>query len=279
MIRERFDTPERVMLDLRLPEGSIELETVDGAATAIELDARGHEDEIRELLEGARVEAREIPGGHEVIVDVEDRRRIGFGFWRRVDVRLSVRAPHGAEARIDSASADARARGRLGALEATTASGDIEVDEVTGDAAIKSASANVEVRSVGGAAVVTTASGDVELGRVDGHAVVKTASGDVTIRDAGATVTVTTASGDQRIEAVGEGAVTLQSASGDIEVGIRKGSNLWVDARAMSGETSSELELSDAPPEDDAPLVELRATSMSGDIRVVRAPAAAQLTE
>jgi hypothetical protein len=60
--------------------------------------------------------------------------------------------------------------------------------------------------------------------------------------------------------------------SGDITVGIRQGSNLWVDARAMSGDLNSEVQLDDVPPsEDGAPLVELRATSMSGDIDVVRA--------
>jgi len=124
---------------------------------------------------------------------------------------------------------------------------------------------------VGGDAVVNTASGDVELGRVVGEAVVKTASGDVTVREGGRAVNVSTASGDQRVGAVTAGAVTLQSASGDIGVGIREGSNVWVDARAMSGRTRSELELDDVPPAGDAPLVELRATSMSGDVSVSRA--------
>ena len=39
----------------------------------------------------------------------------------------------------------------------------------------------------------------------------------------------------------------------------------------MSGETTSELELGDAPMDGDGPLVEVRATAMSGDIRVKRA--------
>ena len=68
-----------------------------------------------------------------------------------------------------------------------------------------------------------------------------------------------------------EGEVTLQTASGDIEVGIKQGSKLWIDARSMSGETSSELELGDAPSDGDGPLVEVRATAMSGDIKVKRA--------
>src|SRR5207248_2788272 len=96
---------------------------------------------------------------------------------------------------------------------------------------------------------------------------------DVQVDDAGAGVKIRTASGDQRIGGVTAGSVELQSMSGDISIGIRQGSNVWVDARAMSGDLSSELELGDEQPADDAPLVELRAASMSGDVNVVRAPA------
>ena len=52
---------------------------------------------------------------------------------------------------------------------------------------------------------------------------------------------------------------------------IKKGSKLWIDARSMSGETSSEFELGDTAPDGEGPLVEMRATAMSGDITVKRA--------
>jgi DUF4097 and DUF4098 domain-containing protein YvlB len=277
MRRETFETPGELRLDIRVPSGRIDIESKAGTTTEIELDVRGSEDEADELLEQARIELQETRGGHEVIVHVEDRSWGGLRFWRKVDIRLTVRAPEGADLHCATASADLRGRGRFGSLEAEAASGDIQVDELAGDAAAKTASGDVRLASVGGGAVVNTASGDVELGQVGGEAVIKTASGDVGIEDAGRDVTVATASGDQRIAAVTAGRVDLKSASGDIEVGIREGSSLWVDARAMSGDLSSEVELSDAPPggegADDAPFVELKAASMSGDIEVVRAPA------
>jgi hypothetical protein len=65
--------------------------------------------------------------------------------------------------------------------------------------------------------------------------------------------------------------VTLKSASGDLKVGIREGSTLWVDARSRSGEVTSELPVSELPPDGDGPTVELRANTMSGDITVARA--------
>jgi DUF4097 and DUF4098 domain-containing protein YvlB len=84
---------------------------------------------------------------------------------------------------------------------------------------------------------------------------------------------VNTASGDVAIGSVASGDVRLNSASGDIEVGIAKGSRLWVDAQTLSGDTSSELDLESGgtAETDEGPLVELKARSMSGDISVKRA--------
>jgi hypothetical protein len=84
---------------------------------------------------------------------------------------------------------------------------------------------------------------------------------------------VRTASGDQVVRSVAEGPVDLTSASGDIRLGIKQGSRLWIDARSMSGDVSSELELGDeVDTDEEGPLVEAQVTAMSGDIEVVRAP-------
>src|SRR5215212_5649172 len=90
---------------------------------------------------------------------------------------------------------------------------------------------------------------------------------DVDVRESSA-ARINTASGDVRIRRVAEGDLRIHSASGDVEVGIAKGSRLWVDAQSLSGSTSSELELEGAPADDEGPLVELRAQTMSGDIAV-----------
>ena len=266
MRRQTFETPGELTLAVEVPTGRIEIESTSGTTTEVELDIRGG-DEAAELLEEARIEQR----GQEVVVEVEDQR--WSRFWRRLDIRLKIRAPEGANLKVTTASADLRGQGRFGWLEAEAASGDIEVEELTGAATAKAASGDVRLPSVGGSATVNVASGDVRLGRVEGEVLVRSASGDVTLADAGGDISINTASGDQRIEAVTAGSVDLKSASGDIRVGIREGSNLWVDARGMSGDLSSEVALDDEPPtgNDDAPLVELRAASMSGDIDVVRA--------
>ena len=72
--------------------------------------------------------------------------------------------------------------------------------------------------------------------------------------------------------------MSVQSASGDVYVGVRSGRRLWVDASSTSGETTSDFEVGDEPApgedEEEGPLVELRIATMSGDVHVARAAAA-----
>jgi DUF4097 and DUF4098 domain-containing protein YvlB len=184
-----------------------------------------------EIEDAARVELHPRRDGHEVTVVIEKKGLRSF----RDDVRVRISSPPGADVDLSTASADVEAHGDFGSTKVNTASGDIQFEHIAGNGQINSAS------------------GDIELERVDG------------------TLNVNTASGDVEAGSVREGEVTLQTASGDIEVGIKQGSKLFIDAKSMSGETSSELELGDAPSDGDGPQVDVRATAMSGDIKVKRA--------
>jgi DUF4097 and DUF4098 domain-containing protein YvlB len=247
MRTESFATPGDVELTLEIPAGAVEIETADSTETTVELEARGRDAE--EFEREVRIEARPRGEGHEVVVDASARRGL-LGF-REGEYRVRIKAPQGAAVRAELASADIRGRGRFGSLAIDVASGDVEFEEVTGEAK------------------VNTASGDVELRRV-GSARVNSASGDVRIDESGP-VEANTASGDIVLRRITSGEVKIHSASGDVEVGIAKGSRLWIDAQSLSGDTTSELELEAAPSaDDDGPLVELRAQSMSGDIAVRR---------
>lgn len=270
MRHETFHTPGPLRLDLRLPSGTISLESEEGETTEVELEAARDSEELREIIEGARIELRPYGAGQELVVDVQ-RKRFRFFDFGGNELMLRVRAPRGADVEVSTASADTNARGVWGSLEAQSASGELRVDELTGDADVKTASGDVSIRSVGGRANVNSASADVEIDHVAGDAIVRSASGDVEIGEAGSSVTIQTASGDQRIGTVTAGRVTMQSASGDQVVGVRRGTRVFIDAKTMSGETTSELDVGDVPTDGDGPELELRATAMSGDIRILRA--------
>ena len=272
MRRETFKAPESLTVDIRNASGEIDVEATETDEAVVDLEPLRDNDASHRAVEEATVELR----GSRLVVDVEDRSFFGLSLNVNRDVRVAVRVPRGTAAVVSGASADIDLRGPLGATQVKTASGDVDGERVEGDLRVKSASGDVEVAYVSGPADVQSASGDVSLARVDGDARVRTASGDVEIADARAGVNVQTASGDLKIEAVSQGRVELKSASGDIRVGIRRGSRVWLDVRSLSGDAESELDVGDAPVDEEGPLVELTAMSMSGDIRVGRAEAISQ---
>jgi DUF4097 and DUF4098 domain-containing protein YvlB len=240
MRSETFHTPGDVTLRIRIPAGDVVITTEEGEQTRVELSGDPS------VEEAARIEAR----GSEVTVELEER-RFRLRTSHQVDVRVTC--PPAARLEFRGVSTDLVVRGPAGPADVKTVSGDVRLERVGGE---------LEVKSV---------SGDIAATAVTGRATIQTVSGDVRVDEAEGPVSVQTVSGDQRLGSVAEGAVMLKSVSGDLLVGVRSGSSLWVDAKSVSGDTSTELELGDAPPEDGGPLVELRATAMSGDIRVVRA--------
>ncbi len=245
-----FSTPGPVKLEISIPTGDVDIETVDGDTTTVELEVRGRDAE--ELERDAQIELRQRGDRYEVIVAAHRGR--GFSFRRNGEYQVHVSVPHGAEVEANLASADIDGRGRYGNVEINTASGEVEFERVEGEARIDSASGDVRIESVG-SAKMNSASGDIRIDDTTDGADLNTASGDVELRS------------------VQAGEVKVNSASGDVDVGIAKGSRLWVEAQSLSGDTSSELELESGAPieSDEGPLVELKARTLSGDISVRRA--------
>jgi Putative adhesin len=288
MRTETFQTPGETRLDIRLGSGEIRLETAEVQETTVVLEPLRDNESSTAAVENARVELRDRGNGHEIVIDVRDRAR-GIGIFRGAEVLVAVTSPEGTSVETKSGSADVEGRGRFGSVKVETGSGDVEFTEIAGEANISAASGDVQLSSVGGDAQVNTASGDVQIKEIGGEAKINSASGDVIIREvhgelsvnsasgdvlvreASSSVGINTASGDQALGSVVSGKVTLKSASGDLKVGIREGTSLWVDARSRSGEVRSELPVSDLPPDGNGPTVELRANTMSGDVTVTRA--------
>ena len=271
-MQQTFETPGPLALRVEIPSDEIEVSAAPGTQTILDLD--GLDDESARTLGDVRVELRDARGGgHELIVEAKNRKGWGsilsFG---RTGYRVKISCPEGAATTVRSRSADVRGRGRLGSVDVESASGDVSFDEVGGDAIVKSASGDIDLGTVEGRATAHTAAGDVEIRNARGAVGANSVSGDVVVRDACGDVTANSVSGDQKLEAVVEGVVKAQSVSGDVEIGVRRGSRVYLDCSTLSGETSSELELTgDAG--DEGPLVELRAKTVSGDISILRAAA------
>jgi DUF4097 and DUF4098 domain-containing protein YvlB len=294
--RESFTTTGQLAIELRVPAGRIELWTSESQETTVELEALRDNESSIGAVEAARVELRErAAGGQELVVHIPNDQRgfavggIRIGLVRSPEVLVRVHCPEGATIDAESGSADLEGHGRFGAVKISSASGDVDLEDVNGEAMVSTASGDIELGRIRDRARINTASGDVEIDRIGGEGEINlasgdvvvnsvqgmlginSASGDVVVREAATSVTIKTASGDQRVDSVQQGEVTLQSASGDIQVRVRSGTRLWMDARSRSGDTSSDLDVGDTPSAEGGPSLELRANSMSGDIHVGRA--------
>jgi DUF4097 and DUF4098 domain-containing protein YvlB len=270
-MHQTFPIDGAANIDVRLASGEIEIDPTAQGSVEVELIA--HDEESQRLVDDARVELHD----HNLIVDVPQKRG-GFNWsmlFGRQGVTCRIRCPQGSGLSVRTKSADVIARGTIGGLNVSGASGDVEATRVEGGVNIKSASGDTRIEEVTGGVNVQTASGDIELETVHGAINVASASGDVMIGAAYDNVSVNTVSGDQEHGAVMRGKVNAQSVSGDVTVAVRRGSKVFLDCNTVSGDTSSELELTTDAPAGDGPLVEVRAKTVSGDIRITRAPAPA----
>ncbi len=268
-MRKEFEVTGPIELDVRLPAGEIELDATLAGRAEVELIA--HDDEAQKRVDEARVEL----SGNRLLIEVPKQRgSLVFRFGGR-GITCRVACPDRSSAAVKTGSADVRAHGTLGGLDVATASGDVEADVVDGDARVKSASGDVSIREVTGRFSHQSASGDAEVRVVRGAADAATASGDLAIDEAWSDVRANTASGDLRLGAVVRGTVSANAVSGDVEIGVRRGSNVYLDCNTVSGDTRSDLDHTGELPAGDAPLVEIKARTVSGDIHIMRAPAPA----
>jgi hypothetical protein len=252
MAEHRFTTLEPVELDVQIPVGDIRVETVDGTESTVTVT--GSEKLVEQTA--VTLDGNKLTIGHKGKKPFGITISIGEFSFGSGGLQIVATIPHYSEAALSTAAADMKLKGRYRSLETKSASGDLTVSgEIEGDATIK------------------TVSGDVRVDQVGGELRVQSVSGDVTVASVGRSIETRSVSGDMRFDRVFEGTVTVQSVSGDIEVGVAAGTNLDVDAGSVSGDLTSEVPLGSDPGVAVAagPILVVRGKTVSGDFRVFRA--------
>jgi len=268
-----FETPGKVHVRVALGAGDVRVDTSQEPHTEVELVALRDDDATHAAIAEATVEARDRGDRTEVVVELPRKGGWSGFLGRGPSVGVRVRCPEEAELEVAVASADVTATGRLGDVDVKTASGDVSV-EVVGEFRAATASGDVKAREVRREGNVKTASGDVNVRLAQAALSLNLASGDAFVTEAKGPLSIATVSGDQEIGSVEAGQVKLQSVSGDVRVGVRPGLRVWIDATSVSGSMMSELAMGDESTEGEAQ-VELRARTVSGDVRIVPATALA----
>lgn len=254
----RFVARGAVSARVRLASGRLSVRTHDGVDVVVRLTSRARRPEER--LEASTIEFDESTGRLEV--SGPERHGGGGLGWKSLalgassDVDADLLVPSGSSVVASSASGNADLVGRYEKVEFSTASGNLEVDSAE---RIKhqSASGRVRARRVSQSLDVKTASGDVDADEVIGR------------------VKIVSVSGDVALTTVGAADVSATVVSGTVEVFVAEGLVVTVEAGSTSGELSSEIPFDGRGTDSAGEHVQVRARTVSGDVRLRRAPAVA----
>lgn len=277
-----FDTPEPILVDVEPVVGNVRIVASDRTDTVVEvapLDPSNASD-----VKAAEQTVVEFSGG-TLSVRAPRMRLLDFTNKSR-SIEVTIELPEGSRVQGSSGLGDLHATGRLGECRYKSAAGHLQVGH-TGELHLRTATGNIVVEHVAGNADITTSSGQLRVGVITGTGVVKNSNGVTTIGSAGGELRVRSANGDIVVEHAEDGveaktangsvrvldavrgSLTLETALGDVEIGIREGSAAWLDVNTKFGRVTNDMTATTAP-DAAADKVEVRANTSFGDILIHR---------
>ncbi len=197
---------------------------------------------------------------------------------------IEIDLPSGSAVDGEAWIADLHTTGELGRCHFATSMGDLTVDR-TGPAKLAT-NGRVTARRIGGAAEIKSAgaarideihgtttiknlNGTTHVGRVESDLTCRSANGDITVDTALAAVAATTSNGSIRVDEIVRGDISLKTANGHIEIGIRPGTAARLDVHTKFGRVRNTLDAADGPGKSDE-VATVSARTSYGDIAVRR---------
>jgi DUF4097 and DUF4098 domain-containing protein YvlB len=249
----RFPTDHPLHLHLRSGRGTVQVVAEDLTEAAVDISGRDSNQVRVGLSNDGRVLAVEVP------------RHRWLSSPPRLDI--TVRIPSGSTVELGTASASITTRGPLAKADVKTASGEVSIEQVDGDCHADAASGDLALGTIGGAVRLRSASGDLRVARVVGRCTAKSASGAVDIGWAGDLVSAVSVSGAVTVRDAARGEVVCKTTSGNVAVGVRKGTLVWLDLTTVSGRTTSGLSPDQAPSGREETLT-VKVQTVSGNITI-----------
>lgn len=279
-----FATPEPISVELDLTVARVLITASATAETTVDI---APDSQNQASIRDAQDTTADFSGGILTITTPRRRGRMfvegpkSGGIIVRIDLPAGSRlGGKGAAVNIESSGqlgevALRTAAGRLhlehvAALTIDTAAGDIVVDRVAGKVEVNGAHGSVWFGVIDGPAKIKSASGLVEVGEARDVLEINGVNGNVSIGQAHTDARARTVNGAVHVGEVRSGSVVLETAAGSIDVGIRKGTAAWLDAKATLGSVRNGLNGMDEPGAAQDK-VQLRARTQFGSIDVHRA--------
>lgn len=277
-----FDTPQPISATVEPIVGNVHISASDRADTVVAVRPTDESD------------SSDVKAAEQTLVDfsagtltVKAPRLRSLDFTnksRSIDVTIEL--PAGSRVHGSTGAGNLYATGRLGEcrykagvghvqldhagdIHLTTGAGNVLVERVDGDAEITTGSGQVHLAQADGSVVVKNSNGNTAIGAVTGSVRVRSANGDIKVEHAAGAVDAKTANGSVRVLEVVRDTVVLETAMGDIEIGVREGTAAWLDVKTRFGHVHNSMDAATAP-ESTSDTVEVRAHTSFGEIHIRR---------
>ncbi|WP_033442033.1 DUF4097 family beta strand repeat-containing protein [Saccharothrix sp. NRRL B-16314] len=277
-----FATPEPITVTIELRAGDVQIIATDRIDTLVEVRPSDESDESD--VEAAQKTRVEYADGVLLVRGLKARAIDFSKKTKSVDVLIEL--PAGSQVNGDMSIADVRSTGvlgecrfkasvghfrldRTGPLRLETL-GHVTVEAVDGDADVSTGTGRVQLGDVRGGAVIKNSNGHTDIGTIAGELRVRSANGDISVDRAGGKVEAKTANGSIRVGEVVRGSVTVNTSTGDLEIGVAEGTAAWLDLKTGHGRVRNSLDDVSQGPEKSDQTVEVRANTSYGDITIRR---------
>lgn len=277
-----FATPDPISVTLTLVVADVRLRAGDRADTVVTIGPRDPSDaEDVQLAERTRAEFAD--GRLEIRAHRSWLSFSPFSSGGALDIEIEL--PAGSDVSCEASVAEVHAAGPLGACEFSTSMGDLTFDRtgsvrlstngrvsvgrIDGSAEIKAAGA-VRIGETRGTTTIKNLNGATHLGTAAADVTCRAANGDISLDTTLANVEAASSNGDIRIDEVVRGDVSLKTAYGRIEVGIRPGTAAKLDVHSRAGQVRNALDTVDGPDHTDE-VATVRARTSYGNV-VIRRP-------
>lgn len=245
-----FDTPEPIAVRVEATAGYIRLVATDRKDTVVTVSP--HDGSRPADVRAAEQTRVDYHGGKLAVAAP----RGGFTLFCGGAIDIDIALPSHSRVKAVAASADVRADGEFADCDVSSASGNLDAENIQGNLKVAAASGGATIGELDGELVFKAASGDLIVARLCGDLRAKTASGSVTVA------------------AAVRGSISAFTSSGEVGVGVADGTAARLDLITGSGAVTNVLEPADGPGEgDDTLLIQVRTASGDIDIhRAVRVP-------
>lgn len=274
-----YETPIPIDLAIHLPVGALEIVASDRPDTVVSVSPTNPAKSVDRR--GAEETTVEFDGQRLTVTGPKPRFSI-VGPTESVDLKIEL--PTGSRVTAEVSVGAVRSSGQLGATRIKASTGAVELDAV-GDLWLRAGHGNATVGTADGSIEVIADHGQIRIGTVTGDSTLKASHGNVTVGESGgdleaklsygdleitraaASVTAKTAYGSMYLGEISGGSVQIESAYGQLTIGVRRGVPAWLDLSSKEGRVRNQLEGQGAPAEGEQS-VAVRARTQFGDITV-----------